>query len=458
MMAITGTTKVSSGKIINTHEALLKLVKDHLKENYALALELFTKIQTDKFIFQILIDRNKLRCIQVTHKNMNGEEEVYTGEDAVKLFHEFIKRGVSFLVDVYGINEAKLGQLLVSHEDTCMKTPKLTLKEFFKAPDDFVFFEEKKILEISAPPQYHRTIEYRLRALVPEFMHAVPSLSKFIFIMKPIEGATYEVEATAIVQTKELEYPRRVLAYLFEKHILNEFASKGVKIVVKKLSVKASVLGLTIEQIVGKEKEITKTAMETTSMLPEIVGGEKKEKKPQPPTPKPTPKPQPTPAVDLVPIEEDKTTPAVNNEKLKQILAQKSRLEAEVDRLLQKAGLDELMVITEHKQKEHMERAKKLAPQISEKIKEVIRAYFDGQDTSLQWSKVHSDVENNGVVLDIELAIKTEEAIGFFGVGFEAIDEEALRTDLYRELNKAITELKSTYNVPISIRKLHIHY
>jgi hypothetical protein len=461
MMTVVG-TKVASGQIITNREGLLNLVKNHLKENYALALEFFTKIRMDKFNILLLIDRSKLRCIQASHKN-EEEETFYTGEEAVALFQELLDKGVSLLVDVYGINEAKLSQLLVSNEDVCVKSPKLTLHELFKAPPDFVFFEEKKILELSAPPQYQRTLEFRLRALIQEFIQAVPSLTKFVFTMRPVSGATYEVEATAIVQTKELEYPRRVLTYLFEKHILNEFYSKNVQIAIKKLSVKATVLGLSIEHIVGREKEITKSS-EATNMIKEIVGEEEKKKpekpvstSPQKQAPPEPPKPEkPKPQVDLIPIQEDKTA-VVNNEKLRQILSKKSQLEAEVDRILKKAGIDELKALTEHKQKEISNRAKSIAPQIANAVRDVIRNYFDGQDVSLQWSKVEWDVQDGTVLLDISFAVKSEESIGFFGVGLEAIDEETLKGELKKEIIKALTTLKSTYNIPIAIRKFEAH-
>lgn len=149
--------------------------------------------------------------------------------------------------------------------------------------------------------------------------------------------------------------------------------------------------------------------------------------------------------------------PVVASGKAAEILAKKAALEAEVEKMLKEAGLDELAVITEEKKKESEETVFKsriepavetLKNRIHAELKLVPRVTF-------KWLKLNHEVRGSTVYVDIEASFLRENVGGLFG-SFSGVSDDRIKQDITETIKRVIRDVSREYSVGITLRKLNI--
>ena len=149
--------------------------------------------------------------------------------------------------------------------------------------------------------------------------------------------------------------------------------------------------------------------------------------------------------------------PVVASGKAAEILAKKAALEAEVEKMLKEAGLDELAVLTEEKKKESKETLFKsriepavetLKNRIHAELKLVPRVTF-------KWLKLNHEVRGSTVYVDIEASFLRENVGGLFG-SFSGVSDDRIKQDIAETIKRVIRDVSREYSVGITLRKLNI--
>ena len=149
--------------------------------------------------------------------------------------------------------------------------------------------------------------------------------------------------------------------------------------------------------------------------------------------------------------------PVVASGKAAEILAKKAALEAEVEKMLKEAGLDELAVLTEEKKKESEETLFKsriepavetLKNRIHAELKLVPRVTF-------KWLKLNHEIRGSTVYVDIEASFLRENVGGLFG-SFSGVSDDRIKQDIAETIKRVIRDVSREYSVGITLRKLNI--
>ena len=113
-------------EVVTSVSELSKLVADVLSSNSGLFMKVFAKKDTKAYLINLLVDRNKVLCIEATE--VGGE--TLRGKEALDTFKELLNNPM--IVDVYPLDEVGVKMSIAENIDVYNESPKVALGEIFK--------------------------------------------------------------------------------------------------------------------------------------------------------------------------------------------------------------------------------------------------------------------------------------------------------------------------------------
>ncbi|AIF69947.1 hypothetical protein PAP_07790 [Palaeococcus pacificus DY20341] len=151
------------------------------------------------------------------------------------------------------------------------------------------------------------------------------------------------------------------------------------------------------------------------------------------------------------------TKAQVDSRKVEEILKKKALIEAEVEKLLKEAGVDELSYLTEEKKKETTETVLRTRVEPAMKsLRERIQAELSViPRTKFKWLKMNWDFKESIVEVNLEVSFSKEVQEGLFG-SFSGISDEKIRQEAQRAITNLMHEIGREYGVAIKPKTLNI--
>lgn len=150
--------------------------------------------------------------------------------------------------------------------------------------------------------------------------------------------------------------------------------------------------------------------------------------------------------------------PAVEgSEKVREIMEKKRLIEAEVEKLLKEAGVEDLAAITEVKKEESAQTLIKsrIEPAMN-KLKSTIQSELSTiPRTKFRWLKMNWEIVNNTVEVSFEVSFGREAQEGLFG-SFSTVSDEAIKKDARETILRIMREVGREHGVVIKLKDLKV--